>query len=75
MSERCETCRFWRENEKGATHSAGECHRFPRQVVYIDRLVGLNYHLPRMVNHDWCGEYQSKGPFSATPTEGKDNVQ
>lgn len=66
MSERCETCRFWRDrNDKWA--DKGDCRRFPptlgRDGQYSD------HEFPKTLGRNWCGEYQ---PALRTGETGND---
>jgi hypothetical protein len=56
MSERCETCRFWR-NIVNLRHGAeGDCRRYPAKDT-------------RAWAHDWCGEWQAKAQEPGKPKE------
>jgi hypothetical protein len=60
MSERCDTCKFWKfSGIMGDSGHKGWCRRYP-PVVSFQGLVAVPM-VPQTNERQWCGEWQQKG--------------
>ena len=67
QKKQCNTCRFWKRNDKDIRGRGGECRRArPDPMVLTEKKVpgGVNYvdHVgawPLTFANDWCGEWES----------------
>lgn len=59
----CAGCDFWLRKNEGR---AGECRRFPPQVIYpIDKpdpgyRPRPEHYFPVSLEHHWCGEFEER---------------
>jgi len=65
MSESCENCRFWIQDEGQEPDAhprtlTGECHRYPPVSHPDDEDGGSGFTWPPTLAPDWCGEWQPK---------------
>ncbi len=72
MTERCETCRFWKRTEDKTAIEEGQCRRSPPVLNTAaiaeeeDRIDAATsqwpWFWPATLEHDWCGEWAPDSP-------------
>ncbi len=70
MKDRCENCRFWRQEEpnEASGYGVGLCLRFPPTISkdeglefgFEDDVLGKEAFFPMTAHNAWCGEHQPK---------------
>ena len=59
MTESCESCRFWKQDQMGIINGDGKCRKNSPQICTDEYGTSVT-DFPTTDINEWCGEWQEK---------------